>query len=236
MSAPNFWAVVPAAGIGSRMRASLPKQYLPLLDATVIEYALRPLLEHPLVKGVVVAVAEDDQQFYRLSVAKHPKLRTVLGGIERAASVHAGLVALSAEADEKDWVLVHDAARPCLSQTDLNRLIDALQPGDCGAILAQTVVETVKHSDGSGCIEHTLDRRLVYLAQTPQCFGLHELREGYAHALEHGWLVTDEASVFECMGRRPRLVNGSRRNIKITHPDDLALASFYLQEKVSSCV
>ncbi len=232
MSAPNFWAVVPAAGIGSRMGASVAKQYLPLLDATVIEYALQPLLDHPLVKGVVVAVAADDHEFYRLPIAKHPKLRTVLGGSERAASVHAGLVALSGEAGQDDWVLVHDAARPCLNQNDLDKLINALQPGDCGAILAQPVVETVKHSDGSGHIEHTLDRRLVYLAQTPQCFGLHELRDGYAHALDQQWSVTDEASVFECLGMHPRLVDGSRQNIKITHPDDLALASFYLTEKI----
>lgn len=231
MSTPRCWAVVPAAGIGTRMGAHLPKQYLPLQGATVIEHALRPLLDHPLIVGVVVAVSADDHMFHRLDVFKHPKLSTVLGGSERGASVLAGLVALAAEANDDDWVLVHDAARPCLSRADIDDLLTALQREDCGAILAQPVVETVKLSDGGGLVAETLNREHIYLAQTPQCFGLRELREGYALALEEGWCVTDEASVFERLGKQPRLVAGRRQNIKITHPDDLALASFFLQQE-----
>lgn len=231
MLSPSYWAVVPAAGVGSRMGSSLPKQYLTLSDKTVIEHALCALLEHPLIRGVVVAVSEDDDFFHTLAVFSHPKLRTVLGGAERATSVLAGLVALSAEAGEDDWVLVHDAARPCLQKRDIDSLINALGPNDCGAILAQPVVETVKLSDEKNSIVQTLSRDHVFLAQTPQCFKLRELREGYALALQEGSAVTDEASVFERLGLQPRLVAGRRQNIKITHPDDLALAKFFLQQE-----
>lgn len=231
MHPPSYWAVVPAAGVGSRMGSSLPKQYLTLGDKTVIELALSALLDHPLIRGVVVALSEDDDLFHTLAVFEHPKLRTVLGGAERADSVLAGLVALSAVAGEEDWILVHDAARPCLQKRDIDSLINTLGPNDAGAILAQPVVETVKLSDGNNRIAHTLSRDHVFLAQTPQCFKLRELREGYALALQEGWAVTDEASVFERLGVQPRLVAGRRQNIKVTHPDDLALARFFLQQE-----
>lgn len=235
MSAPRFWAVVPAAGIGRRMGGDTPKQYLPLLDATVIEYSLRPLLEHSAIQQVVVVLAENDSYFHSLALAKHPKIQCVTGGAERADSVLAGLEVLLGLGADEDIVLVHDAARPCLTLGDIDLLIEAIASSKDGVILAQPVVETVKYSDAEGAVEQTLDRNCVYLAQTPQCFALRALYEGYGRARDEAWVATDEASIFEKMGRHPRLVKGARRNIKITHPDDLALASFYLQEENSLC-
>lgn len=235
MPAPRYWAVVPAAGIGRRMGGATPKQYLPLLEATVIEYALRPLLEHAAIQQVVVVLAEGDDYFHHLPLAKHPKIQCVIGGAERADSVLAGLAFLLGLGADEDIVLVHDAARPCLTTGDIDLLIDALATSNDGVILAQPVVETVKYSDIEGAIEQTLDRNRVYLAQTPQCFALRALYEGYERARDEAWNATDEASIFEKMCRHPRLVNGARRNIKITHPDDLALASFYLQDENSLC-
>lgn len=234
MALPTFNAVVPAAGIGSRMGSSLPKQYLPLLDATVIEYALAPLLNHPAIQTVVVVLSAQDQRFLTLPVSSHPKITTVVGGKERADSVLAGLNALASE-NTNSYVMVHDAARPCLTIDDIDLLIEGVEGHADGAILAQPVVETVKLSGASHHIEGTLDRSRVYLAQTPQCFPLIPLQKGYQQAQNEGWPATDEASIFEMLGYSPRLVSGRRRNIKITHPDDLALASFYLQDTKAQC-
>jgi 2-C-methyl-D-erythritol 4-phosphate cytidylyltransferase len=235
MSKPRYWAVMPAAGVGRRMGGSSPKQYLPLLDSTVIEFALRPLLNHPLIERVIVVLSASDSEFQALPLAKHPKIQCVTGGAERADSVLAGLKALLNMAADNDVVFVHDAARPCLTLGDIDLLIETLSSGGDGAILAQPVVETVKLSDKNGNIEQTLDRQRVFLAQTPQCFALRALYEGYERARQEGWIATDEASIFEKLGRQPKLVSGPRRNIKITHPDDLALASFYLQVENSLC-
>lgn len=235
MSKSRYWAVMPAAGVGRRMGGSSPKQYLPLLDATVIEFALRPLLNHPLIERVIVVLSASDSEFQALPLAKHPKIQCVTGGAERADSVLAGLKALLNMAADNDVVFVHDAARPCLTLGDIDLLIEALSSGGDGAILAQPVVETVKLSDKNGNIEQTLDRQRVFLAQTPQCFSLRALYEGYERARQEGWIATDEASILEKLGRQPKLVSGARRNIKITHPDDLALASFYLQVENSLC-
>jgi len=232
MSVNNIWAVVPAAGTGSRMGSDIPKQYLLINNQCVIEYSLSALLEHELIQGVVVALAETDQHFQTLAIAKHPKLTTVIGGSTRAESVLAGVEAILDYDASCDWVMVHDAARPCLKANDINGLIQSLRQNDCGAILAQPVVETVKTSYKDGLISATIDRQTVFLAQTPQFFGVRALREGYSRAIAEGWSVTDEASVFEKLNNQPRIVPGGRHNIKITHPEDLALASFYLQQEI----
>ncbi len=225
----KFWAVIPAAGSGSRMASSIPKQYLPLLDKTVIEFSLQVLLNHPAIEGCVVVISEHDQHWDSLKLASHPKVTKVIGGQERADSVLAGLLALQERATPDDWVLVHDAARPCLRHEDVDLLINTVSESSCGGILAQPVVETVKQTDFPEIVS-TLDRREIYLAQTPQCFNFAELTKGYLLAKQDCAVLTDEASVLERQGKKPIVVPCGQHNMKITHPHDLALATFYLTQ------
>lgn len=219
----DFWAVVPAAGKGQRFGGSLPKQYSPLAGRTVIEWALAPLLGNPRISGVVVALAADDAHWRRLAVSSERRVRTVTGGAERSVSVRNALAALSEEAAASDWVLVHDAARPCLRSEDLERLMDAGSRDEVGAILAARVPDTLKRADREGHVRETLDRENLWRALTPQMFRLGELADALERASGEG-AVTDEAMAMERTGRRPLLLPGDPANIKITDQRDLALA------------
>lgn len=227
-------AIIPAAGVGSRMQSQLPKQYLPLLGKTVLEYSLELFLNQPQISQVIVAVSNTDPYFQTLTCFSHPKIRWVTGGTTRAESV---LNALQVIIDEEVWVLVHDAARPCLTWQEVTRLIECQAP--CGAILATPIVETVKQTkfekrfyaakfDKSFPISKTLDRRNLWLAQTPQFFPANLLKQTLTQALAAGVTITDEASALEWAGRSVALVQGLKTNLKITYPEDLALAEFYL--------
>jgi 2-C-methyl-D-erythritol 4-phosphate cytidylyltransferase len=225
-----IWAAVPAAGLGTRMAADRPKQYLSLAGRTVIEHALSALLEHPRIEGAVVALRADDRYFPSLPIAGDARLRQVAGGEERAHSVFNALNALLETASRDDWVLVHDAARPCLSRVDLDRLIeDCLSSGE-GGILAAPVRDTMKRDDGTGHIASTVPRTGLWHALTPQMFRLGELHEALARALDAELSITDEASALEQMGRKVRLVAGAPDNLKITHPEDLRYAEAWLAE------
>jgi 2-C-methyl-D-erythritol 4-phosphate cytidylyltransferase len=223
----GLWAVVPAAGSGRRMGAELPKQYLPLAGRPVITHVLDRLASYPRVRGVLAVLAEDDCWWPKLGY-RHDKLLPVApGGATRAHSVANGLTALRDRAGPNDWVLVHDAARPCVSHEDLDALVRAAVD-DHGALLALPIHDTVKRADPAGRVMGTVDRRHLWRALTPQLFPIAILSEALAQAQAAGAEVTDEAMAMERAGYRPHLVAGSSENIKVTIPADLALAEFYL--------
>lgn len=224
----KYWAVVPAAGTGSRMGGALPKQYTSLSGKTLLELSLRALLDCADIEVVVVALRCDDSRAAGLDILTQPRIHCVEGGAERGDSVLAGLDALAGLADAHDWVLVHDAARPCLAQVDLARLIGRVSEAGIGGILAEPIVDTVKLADDDGRVVRTLDRNSLWRAQTPQMFRLGELRRAMRSAVQQGQPVTDEASAMELAGYPVQLVPGSRRNLKVTLPDDLELAGWYL--------
>lgn len=207
------------------MDAGLPKQYLRLGDRTVIEHALAPLLAYPEIEAVCVVLDADDVHFSQLPVARDPVIRTATGGASRAASVRAGLDALT-DADEGDLVLVHDAARPCLRGDDLDALVRAARKAADGALLAVPARDTLKRVD-DGRVVATLDRATIWQAQTPQAFRLGALRAALADAGPIG--VTDEASAIERAGGRPKVVAGHGDNIKVTWLDDLPMAEAALR-------
>lgn len=228
MSPPAFCAVVPAAGTGVRMGGGRPKQYLPLAGASVIEWALSPLLEHGALESLVVVLAPGDEAFAALSCARDPRLRTAVGGSTRAESVRAGLDALAQRPPETP-VLVHDAARPCLPRADLDRLLAAAAE-PAGALLAVPVRDTLKRADGGGRVAATVAREDLWQALTPQGFPLGGLGEAlHAAAAEPG--ITDEAAAMERLGHAPRLIEGDPSNIKITRPGDLPLAAAILGDR-----
>jgi 2-C-methyl-D-erythritol 4-phosphate cytidylyltransferase len=221
----DYWLVVPAAGSGRRMGAASPKQYLTLAGRTVLEHALAPFLADERCRGICIAVAPDDGQFGALSVARHPRVHRVAGGAERRDSVAAGLAALAGlGAAEDDWVLVHDAARPCLARADLERLLEALPGSPDGALLAVPIADTVKRAGPDGRSDGTVERAGLWRALTPQAAPLGRLRE----ALARTGLVTDEAGALELAGLRPRLVPGAATNVKVTEPADLEFARLVL--------
>ncbi len=241
LAVPRVWAIVPAAGRGERFTASAPglgaKQYAPLLGATVLEWSLRALLAEPRVHAVVVALAADDAEWPRVAAKlQSPKLRTTIGGVNRQDTVANGLDALAEEAAAADWVLVHDAARPCLNAADLGALLDAVGAGSArpagaaagaGAVLAAPVVDTVKRELGDHVA--TVDRQGLWRALTPQVFAFAELRHALKEASLAGIAVTDEAQAVERLGLRPTLVQGSPFNVKVTRPEDLIVAARVLK-------
>ncbi len=229
---PHYWCVVPAAGSGSRMGADIPKQYLPLAGRSVIEHTLDTLFSCSRLSGVVLAVSADDGRWAEIRPRyAGRRLECVSGGAERGHSVLNALRHLAGHADPGDWVLVHDAARPCVRLADIETLIAALQDDADGGLLGVPVSDTMKRVDRDGRISATVDRTSLWHAQTPQMFRLGPLQAALEQALEQGATVTDEASAMERAGCRPRMVPGHADNIKITVPAHLALAEFYLQER-----
>ncbi len=224
------WAVVPAAGTGSRMGCETPKQYLEAAGATLIEHSLNALLACEQLVGVVVALHAEDHRADRLPVFSDPRIRTVTGADQRSGSVLAALSALEDTAATSDWVLVHDAARPCLRPDDLQSLVATVTAGGVGGILAEPIRDTVKQATGDRRVVSTLDRAHLWRAQTPQMFRLGELRLALREAEGQGRAVTDEASAMELAGFPVQLVPGSAHNMKVTVPADLPLAAWYLEQ------
>lgn len=222
-SLPEVVAVLPAAGNGSRMQSACPKQYLTIDNKTILEHAINALLSHPRIRRAIVVVSADDTRFRSLPIAADPRVSVAIGGKQRADSVLAGLDSV----EDAEWVLVHDAARPCLHQDDLERLLSITSRSDVGGILASPVRDTMKRSAGTA-IEHTVERNELWHALTPQLFPLALLKTCLQQALRDGATVTDEASALEYCGYHPQLVSGRADNIKVTRPEDLALAAFYL--------
>lgn len=221
----NLTAVLAAAGIGKRVGADIPKQYLTLLDKTIIEHSLTPFLDHPDIKKVVVSIAGNDLWFKELSCAKHPKIEIVIGGAERVDSVLAALQVIN----EDDYVLVHDAARPCVSRQDIDKLIRYVTSSKQGAILAAKVADTMKRTDTGFDITETVCRENLWHAQTPQMFHNKLLIQAIKDSPERQ-KITDEASAMELVGSAVHIIEGAKSNFKVTCFDDLKLAAFYLKQ------
>lgn len=227
-SRPRYFAVVPAAGIGRRMGAALPKQYLRLRGRTVLEHTLSRLHGVPEIEALVLALHPEDRYWPTIDTANLARLRTVTGGAERIHSVRLALAALEERADPRDWVLVHDAVRPCVTISDIRHLIQSLRDDPVGGLLAAPVGDTVKRTNADGVVEATLDRSRLWLAATPQMFRFGLLLEALDRALARGHVVTDEAAAVEALGQAVRVVAGRADNVKLTRPEDLRLAEFLL--------
>ncbi|MCU7835841.1 MAG: 2-C-methyl-D-erythritol 4-phosphate cytidylyltransferase [gamma proteobacterium symbiont of Taylorina sp.] len=238
----QYWVVIPAAGVGKRMGSHIPKQYLPLAGKTVLEQTLSIFLHHPKITGIVVAVTEGDpywqdifvNNIHNSSMDKKPII-VAPGGEERCYSVLNALHELYLQRDcynlkGTDWVLVHDAARPCLKTDDIDFLIEQLSDTAEGGLLGLPVADTVKRCNSEDKVLETVERSELWRALTPQMFPLKLLLDSLEQAIKNKELVTDDASAIELWGLKPKMLEGSPTNIKITHPGDLQLAELFLAQ------
>jgi len=212
------------------MGAAVAKQYLPLCGRPVLAHALEPLLDCQRIDAVVLVVGGDDAR-WREVVPQDDRLLIATGGAERCNSVANGLERLGDRAHDEDWVLVHDAARPCLSRAELERLFEVLEDDPVGGLLAVPLADTLKAADAQGRVDRTVPRERLWRALTPQMFRYGLLRSALSSAIAAGFAVTDEASAVEYAGHRPVLVEGHAANLKVTGPDDLALAEAVLRRR-----
>lgn len=226
---PRHFAIVPAAGSGARFGAEKPKQYLDLLGRPLIYHTLKVLTASPDIERVWVVLSPDDRDWNQHDWSElGPKLETLrCGGATRAESVSNGLQAAAMVAGDDDWVLVHDAARPCLSLAMLDALFSELAEDPVGGILAVPVADTVKRADAEQRVAATEPRDSLWQAQTPQMFRYGQLQK----SLENEIAVTDEAGAIEAAGLKPKLVRGDSTNLKVTWPADLALAAMILRAR-----
>lgn len=233
MNPPRHFALIPAAGVGARMGADCPKQYLPLAGKLMMMHVLDTFAASPLIEHAFVVVsAEDGYIREALASSRHLEGRVSVlfhGGATRHQSVLNGLTAMRDKVADDDWILVHDAARPGLTTELIERLISALREDAIGGLLALPVVDTLKRGDGEGRVAQTVAREALWAAQTPQMFRYALLRLALEQAMEQSTAVTDEASAIEALGLRPRLVEGSPRNFKVTLPHDVSLAELHLK-------
>jgi 2-C-methyl-D-erythritol 4-phosphate cytidylyltransferase len=220
----SAWAVIPAAGSGSRMQSEMPKQYLRFQGKTIIEHCLDRLLSHPAIDGAVLVLSENDRYWETLDYQAEKPLFIATGGAERQHSVYNGLALLQYRQGNEAIVLVHDAVRPLVRHADLDRLIDAARAHEAGAILAVPVADTLKIEGEHHVVSGTLPRDRLWRAQTPQAFHLQPLLNALKKLIDENRMVTDEAAAIEEAGFAPLLVEGSADNLKITVPADLALA------------
>jgi 2-C-methyl-D-erythritol 4-phosphate cytidylyltransferase len=216
--------IVPAAGSGQRMAGSLPKQYLPLAGRTVLEWSLAPFLARAEFQSVVIVLAAADDRWPTLPVSGDRRIMTVTGGAQRADSVRAGLKFIVDLAKAEDWVVVHDAARPCLDAADLERLLRTLADDPVGGLLATPVQDTLKRAGADQRVEATVPRTRLWRALTPQMFRYGVLWQALEQGVAGGAQITDEAAAVEGLGLKPVLVAGRSDNFKITVPEDLAMA------------
>jgi 2-C-methyl-D-erythritol 4-phosphate cytidylyltransferase len=230
MSIDQHFLIVPASGVGSRIGGNTPKQYLKLNNGlSVLDQTLKTLLSINQIKGCVVAIAKNDNHFEQSEFFNHSKLlATAIGGKERFHSVISALNTLRPFANDNDWILVHDAARPCVKTTDVINLIKQLEDHPTGGLLATRVVDTIKQADNIQ-VETTLDRSNLWQAQTPQMYRFGVLSKALDNIMKNNLNITDEASSIEAFGLESILIEGSKSNLKITTPEDLDLANFYLE-------
>ncbi|MBV1922192.1 MAG: 2-C-methyl-D-erythritol 4-phosphate cytidylyltransferase [Pseudomonadales bacterium] len=240
----RYWCVVPAAGVGKRMGADIPKQYLPLGGTTVIQQTLVKLRKVKQLEVVVLCLSSGDEWWGALknneNLANDQSVIIAAGGKERFDSVLNGLKALAGKASENDWVLVHDVARPCVRVGDIQTLIEQVSQHSVGGLLGMPVRDTMKRAvmteaEGRNVAEaqETVCRENLWHALTPQMFRYGDLMQAMTDALSANCPITDEASAIERLGKQPLLVEGHPDNIKITHPEDLALAGLFLKQQVS---
>ncbi|MDQ9170616.1 2-C-methyl-D-erythritol 4-phosphate cytidylyltransferase [Oxalobacteraceae bacterium R-40] len=231
MNSSRHVALIPAAGIGARMNAACPKQYLPVAGKPMLVHVLETFAASNRIDHVFLVVSEADGYVDEIMAALRgttDKITLVRnGGATRQESVLNGLLAMDGHVEKSDWILVHDAARPGLSEELIEKLIDGLQGDQVGGLLALPIVDTLKRAAPGNRAESTVSRDGLWAAQTPQMFRYELLRR----ALEQCTQVTDEASAVESLGLQPKLIEGSARNFKITLPGDIALAECYLKDK-----
>ena len=231
----NYWLIVPAAGAGRRMGQRMPKQYLPLADGNVVSHALAPFDRNPLIQSIVVVLTPHDPYWTQHAPAIAKPLQLVDGGATRGESVLNGLNVLRRVAGENDWVLVHDAARPCLVDADLEKLLLSLHADDVGGLLAAPLQESLKtaadtDSDGVLRVQSSFGREGIWRAVTPQMYRFGLLRRAMANCVAAGVDVVDEAYAMEKAGHYPRIVEGRSDNIAVAFPADLTLAEAILRE------
>lgn len=224
----RYFALVPAAGGGSRLGAAMPKQYVSVAGHPLLYHTLRRLAMHPRIEHLFVVLAPSDARFRMLEWDDLRDKTTPLycGGETRAASVYNGLLAARDAIAGDDWVLVHDAARPCISQEAIERLISAVGEGEAGGLLAVPVADTLKRANGEDRVIATESRQSLWQAQTPQLFRYDLLIEALRRCGPA--TVTDEAAAIEKLGLKPQLVMGESRNLKVTYAEDLEVASLFL--------
>ena len=230
MNVPRFIALIPAAGVGARMGATVPKQYAELLAKPMIEHVMDTFVDCDQIHQIFVVVSADDA--YIDDIPTKPRTQILrCGGATRQASVTNGLQAMQSQVDPNDWILVHDAARPGLTHDLLDKLIAFVKDDAVGGLLALPMVDTIKRSDGHGRAEMTVERSALWSAQTPQMFRHAQLLQALQQAQQHAKQITDEASAIEAMGHRPKLVEGCARNFKVTLPQDLLLAELIFKDR-----
>ena len=230
MNSDNYYLIMPASGIGKRMKSEIPKQYLKLEnDLTIIDQCLKTLLEVEKISGFVIALSEKDTLFKSSIYFNHSKILAIAkGGKERFHSVLNSLNSLNKIAKPNDWILVHDSVRPCVKKSDIEMLINEASNHLTGGILATSVVDTIKQVNVDGEVS-TIDRKKLYEAQTPQMFRFGILKSALDNAIKLDNHITDESEAIENLGYSIKIVIGSSSNIKITQSDDLKLANHYLQ-------
>ncbi|XBC44224.1 MAG: 2-C-methyl-D-erythritol 4-phosphate cytidylyltransferase [Buchnera aphidicola (Schlechtendalia peitan)] len=219
-------AIIPAAGVGSRMSLNIPKQYIKVQGYTILEHSIKFFLSHKNITKIIIVLNKRDVFFRKLSISSHPRVFSVIGGKLRVHSVLAGLLV----AHDSDWVVIHDAVRPCLCMKDLNKIMSLMNTSELGGILATPISNTIKYSIDSSQIFCTINRNQLWNALTPQCFPSKLLLVCLQKVIHERIDVTDEASALEYNGYYPQLVQGSSKNIKITYPEDIIFLNFYLKK------
>jgi 2-C-methyl-D-erythritol 4-phosphate cytidylyltransferase len=227
-----YWAVIPAAGCGKRMQSDIPKQYIELAGKSILEHTISIFIKHPLVHGIVVSISEDDHYWpniqQNINDSSNKPLLVAKGGKERYDSVLSALEYLYQQINQDSWVLVHDAARPCLLASDIDKLIHTLSTNEVGGLLGLPISDTLKRSNSQQQVERTVKRDHMWRALTPQFFKLLTLINALKSA--NNQEITDESSAIELLGLKPCLIEGDFNNIKITHPGDLLQAERFLKK------
>ena len=232
-SEAQVWAIIPAAGIGSRMDSDIPKQYLQLGGKSVLEHTLEIFVANARIERIVVVLNPEDTYWRKLWSDRNmpAKIEIVSGGAERSQSVVNALEYMIEQPDAGSWALVHDAARPCLRTADLDALLADIETEEIGAILGSPVRDTMKRTDGDATVAATVEREGLWHALTPQLFRAKQLLAAYREGISANSSLTDESSAMELAGYSPRLVIGHADNIKITRIEDLELAELFLRQQ-----
>ena len=226
----KVWAIIPAAGLGQRMNSERPKQYILINDEPILAHTLHAICQVPQVEQVVVALHPDDQYWPTQINLSYTNITTTQGGEFRAQSVLNAIQLLSAQANAQDWLLVHDAVRPCITAKTINAMLIQLEDHPIGGLLGVPVRDTLKAVDAQGNTTQTVSRAGLWHALTPQVFRFGLLQAALTTLIEDDFEITDDASAIEKMGHSPKMIQGSYDNIKITWPEDLATASAWLQQ------
>ena len=230
----SVWTIIPAAGIGRRMESSIPKQHLNITGSTILELTIQRLMQCPEITRIILVLSPDDQHSHQLLQRYGDLLTVVAGGLERSDSVLNGLSAIRSRAQDDDWVVVHDAARPCVRPGDINKLFREIKNHAVGGLLGSPVADTLKRATSDDCVESTVSRNKLWRAYTPQVFRFGLLYKSMQESKRMGRPITDESSAVELAGYSPLLIEGYSDNIKVTRPQDLQLARLFLKNQQNS--